>query len=79
MTEPPIVGILSMSNTIMPHAPAAELLTILDVLLARVHEVVICRPDGSLDKEVTSFCGKSLAQAMLLTVQKLLGGQPDEG
>jgi len=79
MTEPPVLIILSISITIMPPAPAAELLTRRDGLLAQVHEVVINRPDGHLDQEVTSSCGKSLAEALLLTVQKLLGGQPDGG
>jgi hypothetical protein len=79
MKEPPIWTILSVSITITPPASAAGLLTILDVLPAQVNEVVINRPDGYLDQEVTSSCGKSLAEAMLLKVQKLLGGQPDGG
>jgi len=57
-----------MSIKITPPTPAAGLLTICDVLLAQVDEVVINRPDGYLDQEVTSSCGKSLAQAMLLKV-----------
>jgi hypothetical protein len=55
------------------------LLTRRDRLLAQVNEAVIHRPDGSLDQEMTSSCGKSLAEALLLTVQKLLGGQLDGG
>lgn len=57
-------------------APTAELLTRRNRLRAQVHEVVIIGPGGALDQEVTPSCGKTLAQALLLTVQKLLAGRP---